>query len=137
MAYRVVGVGIAIAIMGLGVASASAWGNSKTIEKTALSGKEISIYDGANVNPDCSNAGLVSMQAVSGPSHGKISIINAKTFPHFTRNNIRFKCNSRKVDGMKVLYRSVPGFKGQDRVVLSTHTYDGGSYGATINIKVE
>lgn len=137
MVCRITAVGIAFVLMGLGANQAAAWGNSKTLHRAALSGKEINIYDGASVNPDCSNAGPVDLKAVSGPSHGKISIINAKTFPHFNKNNIRWKCNFRKVNGIKVLYRSMPGFKGQDQVALSVHTYDGESYSITVNVKVE
>ena len=137
MVYRVTAVGIALVFVGLGAGQAAAWGNSKTLTRTALSGKQINVYDGASVNPDCSNAGPVDLKAVSGPSHGKISIVNAKTFPHFTKSNIRWKCNFRKVDGIKVLYRSKPGFKGEDEVALSVHTYEGASYSITINVKVE
>ncbi|TPI43111.1 hypothetical protein FJ414_05915 [Mesorhizobium sp. B3-1-6] len=137
MGYRVTAVGIALIFLGLGAGQAAAWGNSKTLERTALSGKEIKVYDGASVNPDCSNAGPVDLKAVSGPSHGKISIVNAKTFPHFTKSNIRWKCDFRKVDGIKVLYRSMSGFKGHDQIALSVHTYDGASYSITINVKVE
>ncbi|MER9166202.1 hypothetical protein NKI12_02285 [Mesorhizobium australicum] len=137
MVHRVTAVVIAFVFVGLSAGQAAAWGNSKTLKRTALSGKEISVYDGASVNPDCSNAGPVDLKAVSGPSHGKISIVNAKTFPHFTKSNIRWKCDFRKVDGIKVLYRSQPGFKGQDQIDLSVHTYDGVSYSVTINLKVE
>jgi hypothetical protein len=136
MVYRVTAVGIAL-VLGLGAVRAAAWGNTKTLERTALSGKEIDIYEGSSVNPDCSNAGPVDLKAVSGPTHGKISIINAKTFPHFAKSNIRWKCNFRKVDGIKVLYRSKPGFKGEDKVALSVHTYEGASYSITIDVKVE
>ncbi|MFA6032367.1 MAG: hypothetical protein WC889_05660 [Myxococcota bacterium] len=137
MSYRVTDFGIALALIALCVGPAAAWGNSKTIVKTALSGQKIEVYDGASVNPDCSNAGTANFKAVSGPSHGTISIINAKTFPHFSKNNIRWKCNFVKVEGIKVLYRSVPGFKGKDHVVLSIHTYDGRSYNPTIDVTVE
>jgi hypothetical protein len=137
MVYRVTAFGIALVFVGLGAGDAAAWGNTKTLNRTALSGKEINVYDGASVNPDCSNAGPVDLRAVSGTTHGKISILHAKTFPHFTKDNIRWKCNFRKADGIKVLYRSMPGFKGQDQVALSVHTYDGASYSITINVKVE
>lgn len=137
MIRRVTSVGIALALIGLCIGPAAAWGNSKTIVKTALSGQEIEVYDGASVNPDCSNAGKANFKAVSGPSHGRISVINAKTFPYFPKSNIRWKCDFVKVDGIKVLYRSVPGFKGKDRVILSIHTYDGRSYNPTIDVTVE
>lgn len=36
-----------------------------------------------------------------------------------------------------MLYRSKPGFKGEDKVALSVHTYEGASYSITIDVKVE
>lgn len=137
MEYRLKGGAIALVFLGLGAAPAAALGNSKTYEKTTLSGKEIFIYGGSTLNPDCSRAGKDDVRAVSGPSHGKVSIVDAKTYAHYAKGDARAKCNSRKVDGIKVLYRSKPGFKGQDQVVLSVHTYFGEAYRAVININVE
>lgn len=137
MEYRLTGVAIALVFLGLGAGPAAAFGNSKTYEKTTLSGKEIFIYGGSTLNPDCSKAGQDDVRAVAGPSHGRVSIVNAKTYAHYGKGDARAKCDSRKVDGIKVLYRSKPGFKGQDQVVLSVHTYFGGAYRAVININVE
>ena len=64
-------------------------------------------------------------------------IVNGKTYAHYSKKDARVKCDARKVDGIKVMYRSNPGFKGRDEVTLSLHTYYGYASKTVININVE
>lgn len=105
--------------------------------KTSLSGQEIFIYHDTEVNPDCSNAGMPVVKAVAGPSHGSVRIIQSKVYPNFSRDNMRYKCNAKAVDGIKVLYTSDKGFKGRDKVTISGHTSTGNAHLTTVDIKVE
>lgn len=123
------------ALLGLALSPAAA--ANRTYEKTALSGQEIFLFGGSTLNLDCSKAGSDDLRATSGPSHGKIRIVHGKTYSQYSRRDRRSKCNSKKVEGIKVLYRSAPGYKGRDSVTLSLHTYFGKASVTVVNIKVE
>ncbi|MET2825417.1 hypothetical protein [Mesorhizobium shangrilense] len=127
----------ALALLALTASPAAAFTHSSSVEKKALSGQEIYLYGGSTLNPDCSKAGNDDVRATSGPSHGKIKIVHGKTFAFYPKKDQRSKCNSRKVDGIRILYRSNAGFKGRDQVNLSIHTYTGNSFSTVIYISVE
>ena len=102
-----------------------------------VSGREISIERAYEVNPDCSSAGMPYIQAISGPSNGTISIKSEKVFPGYKPDNIRSKCNSQIVDGIKVYYKPNPGFIGKDRVITRLSHTNGTMYESTIDITVK
>lgn len=106
-------------------------------EKTALSEQEIYIFQDANLNPDCTTAGIDIVQTASGPSHGSIRIVDGKFFPSFPKTSERYKCNSQSGDGVRAFYKSAPGFKGQDQVNLTVHTFTGNIRTVTVNITVQ
>ena len=108
-----------------------------TYEKTALSGQEIYIFQDANLNPDCTSAGLDDVQATAGPSHGSVRIVDGKVYPNFPKDSERYKCNLQSDDGVQAFYKSAPGFKGQDQVSLSIHTFSGNARSVVVNVTVE
>ena len=71
--------------------------------RTVPSGKNQRIDFFASVNPDCSTIGLPTVRLVDGPSDGVITTDKAKDFMSFPRSNVRFKCNGRRVAGLKAL----------------------------------
>ena len=125
------------AVLGLGVPPAAAFTHWSSYQKTALTGQEIFVFKGASLNVDCSPVGRDDVKIIDGPSHGKVRLVEGKVYTSFGRSNQRFKCNSRKVDGIKGFYRSVSGFKGQDHVTFSVHTYDGNAYKIVVDVNVE
>lgn len=136
MFFRTTGFMTVLTVLGLAACPAAAT-TSSSYEKTALSGQEIYVFKGANLNADCSSMGKDDVRAIAGPSHGKIRLVYEKVYPSYSKGNDRYKCNSRKVDGVRGLYRSKPGFKGTDQVTLSVHSVSGNSYKFFISIKVE
>jgi hypothetical protein len=125
------------AFLGLTVCPAAAMTRWTSHEKTAISGKEVSVLKGSSLNPDCSTEGRQDLRAIAGPSHGKIRIVFGKIYPVYSKGSDRYKCDSRKVDGVSGLYRSNPGFKGRDQITFSVHTIMGESYTVVINITVK
>jgi len=101
------------------------------------SGREISIERAYEVNPDCSTAGMPYIQAISGPSNGTISVKSEKLFPNYKSDNIRSKCNSKIVDGIRVYYKPNPGFTGNDKIVTRLSHTNGTMYESTIDITVK
>jgi len=126
-----------LALLGLTVCPASAYTQTYTHQKTALSGQEIYVFGGASLNADCSSAGKDDVRVVSGPSHGNVKLVHGKVHAVYAKSNERSKCNARMVNGIKALYRSKSGFKGWDQVTISVHTYLGNAFTYVANIKVE
>ncbi|TPL86181.1 hypothetical protein FJ948_24425 [Mesorhizobium sp. B2-3-12] len=126
-----------LVLLGLAVSPAAASNRTFTYQKTALSGRDVYFFGGASLNVDCSSEGRDDVRVVSGPSHGNVKLVHDKVFTHYNKSNDRAKCNLRKVNGIKALYRSSPSFKGWDQVTISVHTYDGNAFKYVTNIKVE
>lgn len=138
MRRRMTGVMTMAAMLGFaGYAAAAASAPPMTYQKTALSEQEIFIFQDANVNPDCTVAGVDVVRTASGPSHGTLRIVDGKFFPNFPKTSERYKCNSQSSDGVRAFYKSAPDFKGQDQVSLIVHTFTGNVRNVVVNITVE
>ena len=129
--------GFVAALTVLGLAAWPAAAGTESCRKTALSGQEIYILRDVSLNVDCSSAGANDVRVIAGPSHGKVRLVHAKLYSGFPKSNERWKCNTHKVNGIKGLYRSNPGFKGHDEVTFSTHTYTGNAHKTVVSIDVE
>jgi hypothetical protein len=86
--------------------------------KVAAAGRPLELTWATSVNPDCSSAGAVTMKLVESPSHGRVTISRTGVFPNFSAANVRQRCNSRRVAGMKAFYTSQRGYQGPDRVAI-------------------
>ncbi|TPM28279.1 hypothetical protein [Mesorhizobium sp. B2-3-4] len=137
MSHRATSIMTGLALLAFAASPAAASNRSFTYQKTALSGHDVYFFGGASLNVDCSSEGRDDVRVVSGPSHGNVKLVHDKVFTHYGKSNDRAKCNSHKVNGIKALYRSSPGFKGWDQVTISVHTYSGNAYTYVTNIKVE
>ncbi|MDG4890258.1 MULTISPECIES: hypothetical protein [unclassified Mesorhizobium] len=137
MVCRTTSVIATVAVLGLGLSPAAAFTHLSSYEKTALTGQEILVFKGASLNVDCSSAGKDDVKIISGPSHGEVRLVEGKVYTSFAKTNQRFKCNSRKVDGIKGVYKSAAGFKGQDQMTFSVHTFDGNAYKIVVDVNVE
>ncbi|MBZ9743553.1 MULTISPECIES: hypothetical protein [unclassified Mesorhizobium] len=125
-------------VTALAILGCAAWpAAASSYEKSALSGQEIYIFRNVSLNADCSSAGANDVRIIAGPSHGTVRLVHAKIYAGFAKSNDRWKCNAHKVDGIKGLYRSKPGYKGRDQVTFSVHTYMGDAHQAVVSINVE
>jgi hypothetical protein len=86
---------------------------------TIPSGGSIRLAFWANTHPDCTNAGYFTIREQGPPRHGKLEITETEDFGHWPEKNPRSACNTRRVDGVLVQYKSKPGFVGVDHA-----TYD-------------
>ncbi|QPC91861.1 hypothetical protein [Mesorhizobium sp. INR15] len=137
MFSRTTSVMTVLALLGITAGAMAASNRPTTYEKTALSGQEIYIFLDTNLNPDCTSAGMDDVKAISGPNHGSIRIVDGKVYPNYPKGSDRYKCNSQSDDGIQAFYKSAPGFKGQDQVSLSIHTFTGNARDVVVTINVE
>ena len=92
---------------------------SGTKSVSGASGARIKIAFIAAINPDCTTIDGMIVRAVDKPANGTVELVQNADFPIFTRNNPRSACNTRRVSGTTVFYRSRSGFTGED-----TFSYD-------------
>ena len=105
--------------------------------RTVPSGKNQRIDFFASVNPDCSSIGIPTVRLVEGPSNGVITTDKATDFMAFPRSNVRFKCNAKRLSGLKLFCQSTTEFFGIDRVRLIVISASGGEREATYVIQVK
>jgi len=70
------------------------------------------------VNPDCSASGDVNVRVTKQPEHGTVETTAATDFPTFPKENMRARCNKRKVRGVQVNYKSAEKYVGADTLDL-------------------
>jgi hypothetical protein len=66
-------------------------------------------------NPDCSPLdGDIEVRTAKQPEHGGVEIVAGDRFPNFAKDNVRAKCNAKKLRGVIVNYKSSGGYVGPD-----------------------
>jgi hypothetical protein len=96
-----------------GVAPALA--QSQTVDRTAngSAGTDIRVGVYVNVKPDCTSGPLPSIQLISAPENGKVTVKQGKV----TATNYK-QCLAIEVPGFIAFYRSRPDFMGVDVLTL-------------------
>ena len=69
-------------------------------------------------NPDCSPIDSIEVRTTKEPEHGAVEIVPGQGFPAFPRDNVRFKCNEKKISGLNVNYKSSDKYVGPDEFDL-------------------
>jgi hypothetical protein len=71
-----------------------------------------------SVEPDCSNPGYPEIKVLKMPGHGTVAVENGEAYPNFSKDNVRYECNKKKVASSQVTYESVAGFHGKDSFTI-------------------
>lgn len=71
-----------------------------------------------SVDPDCTVTGLPVIRVIDPPKNGEVTIASDSGFPAYARENLRFDCNRKRLEGMAVFYEPQKGFSGLDSFVL-------------------
>ena len=116
-----------LTVCALGLLSSSAFAQEKSPEQM-LEKQQLArvVTSGTNqrigffyaVNPDCSAGGDVDIRVTKQPEHGTVETITATNLPAFPKENIRARCNNRKVRGVQVNYKSAEKYVGDDTLDL-------------------
>jgi hypothetical protein len=110
-----------LTVCALGLLSSSAFAQEKSPEQM-LEKQQLArvVTSGTNqrigffyaVNPDCSASGDVNVRVTKQPEHGAVETTAATDFPTFPKQNMRARCNNRKVRGVQVNYKSAEKYVG-------------------------
>jgi hypothetical protein len=66
------------------------------------------------INPDCSAVGDINVRVTKQPEHGTVETTASTDYVHFSKENIRSKCNQHKVKGTLVNYKAAEKYTGND-----------------------
>src|SRR5262249_21928590 len=87
---------------------------SQTFARVVAAGTKQRMNFYASLNPDCSASGDINIRITKQPEHGTAEMVAATSFPNFTRENIRYRCNQHEVRGQQVNYKSAEKYIGSD-----------------------
>jgi hypothetical protein len=117
---------LTICVFGLLLSSASAQEVSKQedvlrkydLTRYVPSGKSRTIRLIYGASPDCSPWSDIEVRTTKAPEHGTVEIVAGQDFPRFAKDNVRFKCNEKKIPVLNVNYKSSEGYTGPDEFEL-------------------
>jgi len=89
-----------------------------------------------SVNPDCGNEGYPEIKVMQVPTHGTVAVENGDTYSSFTKDNVRYECNKKKVASSQLFYQSSPGFHGKDSFTIQVRFVNSNLRLITYNVDV-
>jgi hypothetical protein len=89
-----------------------------------------------SVEPDCSNPGYPEIKILRMPGHGAVAVENGETYPNFSKDNVRYECNKKKISSSQVLYESALGFHGKDSFTIQVRFVTSNLRVITYNVDV-
>jgi hypothetical protein len=84
--------------------------------------------------PDCSVQGPVVARLVEGPKHGSVRFSAEASFPRYAPSSPLAPCNTRKVEGLKMIFEAAEGYEGLDAYRVLLINPDGSA--TTLDVKV-
>ncbi|UHC14529.1 hypothetical protein LRS73_18465 [Methylobacterium currus] len=84
--------------------------------------------------PDCSVQGPVVARLVEGPKHGSVRFTAEASFPRYAPSSPLAPCNTRKVEGLKMIFEAAEGYEGLDAYRVLLINPDGSA--TTLDVKV-
>jgi hypothetical protein len=91
---------------------------SQTFTRVVAAGVKQRIYFYAALNPDCTATGDVTVRVTKQPEHGTVETVGRTDYAHYSKENIRSKCNQHKVKGTLVNYKAAEKYTGNDEFDL-------------------
>jgi hypothetical protein len=76
-------------------------------------------------NPDCSPVEGYEVKTTLEPKHGKIEFVTSSDYASWSKDNVRFKCNEKKLRGTDWVYQSNDGYRGDDEFEVTIFTPNG------------
>jgi len=109
---------------------------SQTFARVVAAGTKQRMNFYASLNPDCSASGDINIRITKQPEHGTAEMVAATSFPNFTRENIRYRCNQHEVRGQQVNYKSAEKYIGSDTLELLV-LFPGGGFAREVHVNID
>jgi hypothetical protein len=126
--------GAALCLLGILVSSNAALAQTETVERAvkAQAGRDVRVGVFGNVRPDCTSGQLPVVRLKEKPSNGTVTVKQARVRTTRLQN-----CLAAEVPAFVAIYRSEPGFSGDDVVELEIIGANGSKQIRRITITVE
>jgi len=111
--------------------------NPTTVQKITLAAVRTTVWGVADLDPDCSVAGPMTVKIRKEPRHGKVEIEDENGFVVYLASNPRFHCNKIQVPMKKIYYTAEDNYDGNDKIELEAFSSRGYSWKASVNITVK
>ena len=108
--------------------------NPTTVQKIALAAVRTTVWGVADLDPDCSVAGPMTVKIRKEPRHGKVEIEDENGFVAYLSNNPRFHCNKVQVPMKKIYYTAEDNYDGNDKIELEVFSSNG--YARKVSVAV-
>ena len=99
-------------------------------------GKQRTLENATVLNPDCTVVEDAEVTITKEPEHGSATIDSAEGFPTYPKDNVRSKCNGKKVKGHVLNYKAAVGYVGNDVFEVTLLHPNGMATQYVYNIKV-
>lgn len=90
----------------------------RTVEKVVESGKIQQIERLVGLDADCHPIAKPTISLLQEPSQGRVTVENISVYPSFPPQNPRYRCNTKKVIGQGIFYKSRPSSSGEDAFIV-------------------
>jgi hypothetical protein len=106
-------------------------------QRGAVSGQRQLLGGWFNLLADCTSGGYPTLNILSAPEHGRVSVEQEVGVPLFDKNDSRSACSQKSFPGSKLYYTSEAGFTGTDRLEFERIGVQGAyeHYDYTINVR--
>jgi hypothetical protein len=91
---------------------------TQTFARFVASGAKQRIGFYADINPDCSAVGDITVRVTKQPEHGTVETTASTDYVHFSKENVRSKCNQHRVKGTLVNHKAAEKYTGKDEFDL-------------------
>jgi hypothetical protein len=91
---------------------------NQTFTRVVGSGAKLRANFYVYLNPDCSALGDIAVRVTKQPEHGTVETVATSDYAHYSKENIRSKCNQHKVKGTMVNYKAAEKYTGKDEFDL-------------------
>ena len=86
--------------------------------RVVAAGRTLRVDAYTAMNPDCSSRGPTTVNLLSAPRGGQITVGRAYEYPNYVAANVRSACDRRRVAQTTLDYRASPDFVGQDQFTV-------------------
>ena len=109
-----------------------------TVTRIAASGHAVQLGFYYKINRDCTSAAKVTIRTTGAPANGVVTVVSGREFARTVPPTSEYSgCNTRRVPGVLVTYRSRANFAGQDRTTIDAIYDDGHENETTFQIDVK
>jgi hypothetical protein len=91
---------------------------TQTFARFVASGAKQRIGFYADINPDCSAVGDITVRVTKQPEHGTVETTASTDYVHLSKENVRSKCNQHRVKGTLINYKAAEKYTGKDEFDL-------------------